>query len=319
MLLVVRMFRRLIRLLMTQRPRLSAPESLVRALLLVPVFGTLLVLLRLRAMILGPLRLEAVTRDGLRFRCALPDLIQMYLALFGVWEPDLTSFIESRLREGDGFIDVGANVGWFSIIAAKRVGETGQVVALEPSGAIHSALISNAKSNGVEGRIRAVRAAASDEQGMFMLHVGPAWNVGLSSVVARKGLRAEAAVAGAPLGELLDADEISRARIIKIDVEGGEDRVLRGMIGLLPRLRVDAEIVVELSPRWWPDVRQTPAEVLRRFTEAGFHVYEVANNYWPWRYLWPNRVSRPRRFRGRLDQRVRRLDLVLSRIDADAL
>jgi hypothetical protein len=53
--------------------------------------------------------------------------------------------------------------------------------------------------------------------------------------------------------------------------------------------------------------------------DAGFHVYQIANNLWPWRYLWPNAVARPRRVRGPLAGNVKRHDLVLSRVDAEEL
>jgi len=59
--------------------------------------------------------------------------------------------------------------------------------------------------------------------------------------------------------------------------------------------------------------------VLQPFMNAGFHVYAMENSYWPWRYLWPNSAPRPRRMRGGLEERKRRIDVVLSREDAEAL
>jgi hypothetical protein len=61
--------------------------------------------------------------------------------------------------------------------------------------------------------------------------------------------------------------------------------------------------------------------VLRLFLERGFHVYLLPNDYWPWRYLWPRDVGAPQRLRdfAVLVRRVARLDVVLSRSDADAL
>ena len=61
--------------------------------------------------------------------------------------------------------------------------------------------------------------------------------------------------------------------------------------------------------------------MLRPFLERGFHVYLLPNNYWTWRYLWPRDVGAPQRLRDLaiLERRVARLDIVLSRIDADAL
>jgi len=80
-------------------------------------------------------------------------------------------------------------------------------------------------------------------------------------------------------------------------------------------------LLVELSPQWWTDPELRPIDVLRPFLERGFNVYRLSNDYRAWRYLWPRKVDAPRRLRDSavLDRRVARLDLVLSRSDADAL
>lgn len=307
------------RLLQTDRTDLGAFSMILRGTLFVPVMAVLVALLRVRLILFGPLEIEAFTSRELRFGCALPDLIQMYLALFGVWEPDITAFIESRLKQGDAFVDVGANVGWLSLVAARQVGEMGRVIAIEPSPTIHAALLANIRRNNAVARVRAVQAAASDEPSELAICPGPAWNIGRSSASPARGVHEEVFVNAAPLGDLVAPEEVTHARLIKIDVEGGETRVLRGLIGLLPAMRNDVEIVVELSPQWWEDPGLTPEDVLQPFVEAGFRAYEMTNNYWPWRYLWPGRIQRPQRITRRLGQRVRRLDLVFSRIDAAAL
>ena len=123
----------------------------------------------------------------------------------------------------------------------------------------------------------------------------------------------------APLADLLQPGELEKARLVKIDVEGAEDLVLRGMKRFVEVCPPQVEILVELSPQWWSDRSQTPQEVLQAFFDAGFHAYRIDNNLWPWRYLWPNEVRRPRRVRRGLSRRVKRLDLVLSRVDGDIL
>jgi FkbM family methyltransferase len=307
------------RLLRVDRRRVGAIERCARAALHAPVMAAFVAIIRARRAILGPLRVVVGTSRGLQIECDLSDLIQMYIAVFDVWEPDLTAFIHERLRDGDLFIDVGANVGWLSLVAAQRSGDRGLVVALEPAAQIYEAFVANIKRNHMQSRIRAVPAAATDERGEARLHAGPAWNIGLTSTVPRRGLHPGATAPAASLGDLLQVDEIERARIIKIDVEGGEDRVLLGMLPLLPRLRDDVEILVELSPAWWTDRRRTPAEVLQPFVSAGFRVYAIENSYWPWRYLWPNDVRPARRIRESIDRRTKRADIVLSRVDAEEL
>lgn len=124
----------------------------------------------------------------------------------------------------------------------------------------------------------------------------------------------------APLGSLVTRDELATTRLIKIDVEGAEDRVLVGMLGSVDALAADAEIFVEVNATFWSDPQLRPIDVLRPFLDRGFHVYLVPAIYWPWRYLWSPRMSAPQRLRESavLEQRGRP-DIVLSRIDADAL
>jgi len=304
MIILVRIFRRLIRLLVTQRTSISAPEKLIRGLLLVPIFGTLLVLLRLRAMVFGPLRVNAITADGHRFNCHLPDLIQMYLYLFGVWEPDVAACIRSRLKPGDVFVDVGANIGFDTLIASRAVTETGRVVAIEASPSVFLRLLETLRINGHPSNVRTKNHAAAAERGELKIYSGPQHNVGLTTTVQREGMRLETSVPAAPLDELLTDEEIARTRLIKIDVEGGEVAVLAGIRRLLADGRTDLELLIELSPNWWSDKFRRPLDVLQPFLDAGFHVFELPNNYWPWRYLWPNDIT---------TQRVDRLDVLLSR------
>src|SRR5882757_4827335 len=102
-----------------------------------------------------PRRRIVRARFGARFAVDTQDLIQRYIYMFGVWEPHMTRWLQSRLRPGDTFVDVGANIGYYSILASRLVGDEGRVVALEASPAFHQQLLKQVRLN--EGRnVRAV-------------------------------------------------------------------------------------------------------------------------------------------------------------------
>jgi len=243
----------------------------------------------------------------------------MYIWLFGVWEPELTTFIAHGLRPGDGFLDVGANIGYFSVLAGERVGRSGSVVAVEPSPVVFPLLEETIRLNGQGETIRCINAAAGRDAGSMAIYSGPSHNIGLTTTLADRGFELEGVIPSLPLDAVLTSQERATLRMIKIDVEGREPDVLRGMEDLIRESRDELEVLIELSPNWWTDSTLAVPDVLQSFLSAGFNVYEIRNSYWPWRYLWPRSVPRPKRRRSRLPRRADRLDLVLSRRDVEFL
>jgi FkbM family methyltransferase len=286
---------------------------------MLPAFVPLLIMLRIAAWLRITMEVKCQTSAGNRFMCRLPDLIQLYLWLFDIWEPDLTEFIQRRLAPGDGFIDVGANIGYFTALAARRVGRDGDVIAIEASPNIFARLSQTLAMNADCQGVRSINKAAAATTGAIDMFAGPEHNIGLTTTVRRRGMARHATIEAMPLDDLLEPAEVRRARLIKIDVEGGEDAVLAGMSAILRDGRPDLEVLVELSPLWWSDPGKRPIDVLRPLLDQGFHIYEIDNDYWPWRYLWPGCARRPRRCQRDLTQRVKRLDLVFSREDTDDL
>lgn len=316
---LARSLRSVIRRLRTADSRVSLAAKVFRALLLVPLYAVMGLPLWIRVWRHRQTVVTGRTDFGALMRCRLPDLIQTYLWVFSEWEPDLTRFIAGRLVHGDVFIDVGANVGYYSLLAAECVGERGSVVAVEASPVVAADLRHHVDINRAGDRIRVVNKAAAATPGTLTTYAGPVHNVGMTTTVQSHGMHAESEVEALPLDSMLSADEIVATRLIKIDVEGAEPDVVAGMASLIPSLPSDTEIVIELSPKWWSDKALRPVDVLRPFTDAGFHVYEMRNSYSAWRYLWPNDVRDARRVTRPLNTRVARLDLVLSRVDAASL
>lgn len=277
------------------------------------------------AIINAPLTVKAKTRYGSELICCLPDGIQACVFLYGVWEPDISAFIASELHPGDTFIDVGAHVGYHSVLASRAVGGEGNVVALEASPETFAMLEKNLSLNSDCKNVRALNVAASDRTGMIPVYLAPKGIEGWSTTVARDSFLDRCTVSSGPLASLLTEKELRTARIIKIDVEGAEAEVLRGLVPSLGLLRQDVELVIELSPSLWPaDSRErnmTCEQVLSPMLDAGFRPYHIKNDYAPVRYLYPERISRPVQIRGPIQVSgvTGQIDLVLSKKDADRL
>ncbi|MET9529750.1 FkbM family methyltransferase [Streptomyces sp. NPDC006649] len=252
-----------------------------------------------------------------RFAVDTWDLIQRYIYMYGAWEPHMMRWLASRLRAGDVLVDVGANLGFLSVYGSRLVGETGRVVSIEASPVFHRRVLQHAELNGCDN-IRAVNAAVSDSLRTLTFVLASSRNMGANSIVPWDGpAESTFEMEARPLPELLQPDEIRRARVIKIDVEGAEGGVVRGLAPMLDDLRPDAEIAVEVTPERMEQLGESVDELLDVMREHGFHTYHLANDYAPESY--PSALRRPKppvRWRGPVTAES---DLIFSRVDAEIL
>lgn len=252
-------------------------------------------------------RFAARTVFGCWMRGDTQEVLQQHVYYFGVWEPNLTAWLTQRLQPGATMIDVGANIGYFTLLAARRVAERGHVLAVEASPAVYRRLQANLSRNRV-GNVRAVNMVAAREHGERTVYRGPASHTGLTTIDPRAGLPAEDTVAAASLPQIAGPRTWEAARVIKIDVEGAEDEVVAGLAGALDRCREDVELVVELHPG-------SDRSLFDRLERAGFHPYGLEIDYSPLSYR-----RRPPRPAPRLTELPdRELDIVFSRHDGSEL
>ena len=154
------------------------------------------------------------------------------------YEPEVARTIVDRLHPGDAFLDVGANVGFFSVLAAKVVGPTGTVIAFEPDPTVRVRLQRMIDANGLGGIVETVHAAVGAREGQATLHLSTA-SVVSTLDPSRAPLdfvyQQTAEVTIHSLDEWLSHHPLlnGRVRIVKIDVEGTEDDVIRGARALL--------------------------------------------------------------------------------------
>jgi FkbM family methyltransferase len=243
------------------------------------------------------------------------DVIQQYIYYFGVFEPNLTNWIRQRLSPGDTFIDVGANIGYFSLLASKLVGPSGAVVAVEASPTTFGDLARNLERNRATN-VRAVNVAASDQRGTVKLFRGPEHNIGMTGLFdEQEGIKMEfqCMVEAAPLAEILHAEELQKARLIKIDVEGAEWAVVGGMGRIFESGRPDLEIVVEIHPELLEVQGKRVGDLMDQFQRAGFYPYQLAKDFLIASHVRPTLPPRPQRLDAPIEEES---DIVFSRVDA---
>ena len=186
-----------------------------------------------------------------------------------MYEPDTTAYFAKVLGPGRAFVDIGANHGYFSVLAASLVGKSGRVVAFEPNPKIFRQLRTHVALNGFDDRVRLLPSALADAPGEARLFVSQdALNSGLSSLTPasehlESGSLSEAHTVSVPVDTFdhwFSSSGLSRVDLMKIDVEGAEGLVLQGMSAAL---QTDAIRAIILETAWGG-----PAHLV--LCEAGF-------------------------------------------------
>ncbi|MGO4411217.1 MULTISPECIES: FkbM family methyltransferase [unclassified Brevundimonas] len=170
------------------------------------------------------------------------DLADMYVSrvcLTGSYEPSETEFVRAELREGDTFLDVGANIGWFTTLAAQIVGPSGVVHAFEPRNETRALLARSIVDNAIDDIVQLHDAIVSDRPGQSRL----VWleggnNPGGTRVMSDVEMFGEGmAIQSARAIAVDDLNIDGRLSLIKMDIEGAEGLALKGARQTLARHR----------------------------------------------------------------------------------
>jgi FkbM family methyltransferase len=185
--------------------------------------------------------------------------------------------IAAELRPGDVFFDVGANVGFFSLIASRIVSPTGTVVAFEPVPEIAHQLEANARINGLKN-IRVLNMAVAERDGEMRLqltaHPGGATLEGFGRPHDRTGT---ISVPARTLDSLIAIGEVPAPSVIKIDVEGAEAAVLVGATATLAKHH--PALIYELDASTTSEIEAKAAEVGKLLHSAGYVTKPLPRSY----------------------------------------
>jgi FkbM family methyltransferase len=158
------------------------------------------------------------------------------------YEVETTRFFKQHLKKGMTVIDVGANFGYYSRLAARRVGKTGRVYAFEADAENFAYLVKNTKKF---ANITPLNMAVTDHSGMVpFFHFTGASSSGVHSTLPADGAERRQ-IAGISLDDFVAQEHIAHVDILKIDVEGAEPQVFAGMQKLLTQ---KPQVVFEYTP-----------------------------------------------------------------------
>jgi len=207
------------------------------------------------------------TADFALYVIGADPVVARELITTGEYEPHVARPLRAALRPGAVFVDVGANVGYYSLLAARAVGEHGKVVAFEPSPANLKVLLLNKLTSGLD-HLTVYPFAVSDREGLLSL-------MKIVSIASSRRVTED------ELRHLTDADLVyattldralagePRVDVIKCDIDGHDFLAMRGATEVLRQRR--PLVFAELNPN---TLRQfsgvDPADYLRLFAELGY-------------------------------------------------
>jgi len=203
-----------------------------------------------------------------------------HIACEGKWEPHISKFISDNLKDGDVFIDVGANCGFFTLLAAHHVGLRGFVLAIEPQKKLSSLIKKSLDINGFRSFSDVENMAVTAEVGeVYLRHSGDyLGSASLASLGANE--TASELVGGQPLDDIVATVEHRRMRIlkprmIKVDVEGFEKSVWQGG---RKTFSVTDIVVLEFSSSRYRDLGIDPDVFLDEMQGDGFNINELSHD-----------------------------------------
>ena len=189
-----------------------------------------------------------------------------------IWEDLETKWVLNTIRPGDVFIDVGANIGYYTVVASKVVGPTGHVFAFEPDPASFAILERNVRENGLTN-VTLEQKALSNEPGLLRLYIAGE-NKGDHRLFDQADAPREFVdVEALRLDDYLEEHDTT-VDFIKVDTQGAEGIILEGMLGTI-RANPGIAMVMEYMPVSLRSVGTDPEEMIARLEELGFRMFSL--------------------------------------------
>lgn len=164
------------------------------------------------------------------------------------------TLIASRAKESFTFIDVGSNVGWYSLLVARKTSASSRILAVEPQPEIFDRLIYNIRQNPF-ATIKAVDCAVADKTGELTLFLDPLNRGEASLKIVNSSQTETIRVPTVTLLDLVNREGFEHIDAVKLDVEGAEDLILDPFFrDAQPKLYPSLLIIPDVKSRWQVDV-----------------------------------------------------------------
>jgi len=197
------------------------------------------------------------------------------LLVFREYEADVLGLILNECPVNGCFVDVGANIGCFSVPVAKKVGELGMVFAIEASPFVFRYLVDNVEINGLRN-VNLIHGAASDSDGDSFFYEANRNSFGMGSLSSVNNSEAKVPVKMIRVDSLYEKFQ-KKIDVMKIDVEGFEYLVLKGSFNLL-KLNLVGLIIFEFFDRAESQIPNCkPGDSQRFLRDLGYSIFKLSD------------------------------------------
>ena len=194
---------------------------------------------------------------------------------FNIYEKSESKFIKSNCFEGMNILDIGANIGYYTAIFSQLVGVNGTVISIEPDEESYKYLSKSIDSFNYKN-VFSFRLAASDTKQKLPLFISKdKW--GDNRLYSTNQKRKSIIVECITIDELLKENKIENLDLIKIDVQGYEPKVLKGMSNIVKSSK-ELIILSEFWPKGILEAGENPKEFLATLRKMQFQLFELKKN-----------------------------------------
>lgn len=212
---------------------------------------------------------QIVYRNDIKIKVHLDDWIQQQLFFLGEYEKPEIDYLYETLKPGNVFVDVGANIGLFSLNASKIVGLEGKVYAFEAFMPNYVKLYDNIKINNYTNIVAENNAILNQNSTIEILYNESDKNVGMASTYL-KNFTSKELVEGFSLDHYFNDKMIEKVDLIKIDIEGGEYNALLGMDRILSELK--PKVLIEINQVALENSGHNENEIIEFFKKYNYKI-----------------------------------------------
>lgn len=197
------------------------------------------------------------------------------LFFHGYWEQNVTSVLLHVLRKGQTVIDVGAHIGYWTLLMSQAVGQEGRVLSFEADPTTFGELTGNVRLNGCQNTmLLALAVADASERRRF--YTKSITHSDVASLITTEMTAPSIEICTIALDEFLDESGIGCVDLVKLDIEGGEMYALQGLAAGIQSRRYK-RILLELHPAQIATAGLTSRELLNMFSDSGYRCFRIAN------------------------------------------